>query len=113
MLRVERHAGRRPHHRERRIFQRHISLLSTGDQLFNLRPQADIHGEDRQTKVRASGEMRAFVINNQRFPFAFTITDFFDGVVVNIEHIVIQRIHLAGKFNAQNAITHIPQGGGR
>ena len=53
--------------------------------------------------------MRAFVIDNHGFILTLTITNQFDRMGIDIKHIIIQRIHFAGKFNANDTIINIPQ----
>ena len=102
---AERHAGRRSDDGKRRVFQRLVGGLAGEDQLLDLTPGGDVGGKQSQAEIGADGEMRPLVVDDERLVAGL---DQFHRPAQQVHDLLIERIALAGEFEAEHTIADVP-----
>ena len=106
---AERHPRRRADHRERRVLERLVDLLAPLDDLLDLGPHRDVHGEQDQPEVGADREVVGLVVDDQRLPGPPAVADQVDRAREQRHDVGVERVHLAGELQAQHAVADVPQ----
>jgi hypothetical protein len=78
-------------------------------EVFNRRIHRDVERKQGKPEIGADGKILALVVNDEAFPLAFALADDRHGFLHHAERVGVDRVHLRGEFEAEDAVADIPE----